>query len=106
MTQYAEQRTVPRFTFIATAEISDVASGVRLSGRLAEISRKGCYIDLLNTLPKGTSIQLRITRDSGTFATPGKVIYALESMGMGVAFEETPPDQMKTLDSWLAELEA
>jgi hypothetical protein len=103
MTDYAEKRVVPRFTFIATVDISHAESGIRLAGRISEISRRGCYIDVLNTLPKDTPIQLRITRDSGTFVTPGSVIYVLERMGMGVAFLDTAPDQLSILDSWLAE---
>jgi hypothetical protein len=106
MNQYAQQRSVPRFDFIASVEIHDPASGVRLDGRISEISRKGCYIDVLNTLPKGTSVQLRISRDRGSFATAGTVVYTLESMGMGIAFSETPADQLKILDSWLAEISA
>jgi len=103
---YSERRSVPRYSFIATVEIVDPASGVRLSGRISELSRKGCYVDILNTLPKDTSISLRISRDSGTFASPAKIIYVQEGMGMGVAFVNSPPDQARILDSWLAELAA
>jgi hypothetical protein len=106
MTEYSEQRKVPRFSFIATVDISDPVSGIRLSGRISEISRKGCFIDILNTLPKDTPLRLRITRDCGAFATAGHVIYVQESMGMGVGFDETAPDQVAILDSWLAEFAA
>src|SRR5271163_910164 len=84
MSKYAEQRKVPRFSFIATVDISDPVSGIRLAGRISEISRKGCFIDILNTLPKDTPLQLRVTRDCGTFVTAGHVIYVQETMGMGV----------------------
>jgi PilZ domain len=103
MTEYGEKRVVPRFTFSATVDISHPESGIHLTGRISEISRKGCYIDVLNTLPKDTPVQLRITRDRGTFDTAGSVIYVLERMGMGIAFSEIAPDQMGILDSWLAE---
>jgi len=56
------------------------------------------------TLPPGTLIQLKVLRDQGTFSSKGKIIYAQECMGMGVAFLETAEDQMKVLDTWLAEL--
>ena len=36
--------------------------------------------------------------------TKGKIIYAHERMGMGVAFLGPLPDQLQILDSWLAEL--
>lgn len=102
---YENRRSAPRYSLIATAELTEPASGVRISGRISEVSRKGCYIDLLNTLPKGTLVQVRISRDRGTFATPAKIVYVQEGMGMGIAFLDTPVDQLKILDSWLAELE-
>jgi PilZ domain len=100
-----ERRAVPRYSFIAVAEILEPSSGVRIAGRISEISRKGCYIDLLNTLPTGTTIEVRISRDSGAFICGGKIIYVQDGMGMGIAFSETPPEQLKILDSWLAELQ-
>lgn len=101
---YSVRRTVPRFSLIASAEIIEPASGLRISGRLSEISRKGCYLDLLNALPAGTHIVVRISRDQGNFESPGKIIYVQEGMGMGVAFLDPSADQLKILDSWLEEL--
>jgi hypothetical protein len=101
---YREHRAVPRYTFIASAEIVEPSSGVRMAGRISEISRKGCFVDLLNTLPTGTAIQLSISRDRGAFACAGKIIYVQDGMGMGVAFDEMTGSQLKTLDSWLSEL--
>ena len=97
-------REVPRYSLIATAELRDPQSGVRIAGRISEISRTGCYLDVLNTLPKDTRIEVRISRDRGTFASAGKIIYEQERMGMGVAFCDVPADQLAILDSWLAEL--
>jgi PilZ domain len=101
---YRERRSVPRFSLIATAEIIEPASGVHISGRISEISRKGCYLDVLNTLPVGTRLRLTISRDQGTFTTEARIIYVQEAMGMGIAFVDIPPDQLKILDTWLAEL--
>jgi hypothetical protein len=103
---YREKRTVPRYSFIAHVEMIEPASDTHIAGRVSEISRKGCYIDVLITLPPGTLIQLKVLRDLGTFSTKGKIIYAQESMGMGVAFLDIEDDQLKTLDAWLAELAA
>ena len=101
---YKEKRTVPRYSFIAHVELIEPASDTHIAGRVSEISRKGCYIDILITLPPSTLIQLKILRDQGTFSTKGKIIYAQEAMGMGVAFLDITDDQLKTLDAWLAEL--
>src|SRR5579864_8034755 len=93
---FANRRTVPRYPLIATVEVVESASELRLSGRISEISRKGCYVDVLNTLPVGTFVQLTISRDSGTFTTTAKIIYVQEAMGMGVAFLDIAADQMAT----------
>lgn len=100
-----ERRSVPRFSLIAVAEIVEPASGVRISGRISEISRKGCYLDVLNALPVGTRLRLNISRDQGTFSAEAKIIYVQAGMGMGILFVEVAPDQMKVLDTWLAELQ-
>lgn len=103
-TSHRERRAVPRFSLIATVEIVEPVSDTHFSGRISEISRKGCYVDILNPLPQGTAIRLCISRDQGTFSTPGTIIYVQEGMGMGVVFVDPPADQLKILDSWLVEL--
>jgi PilZ domain len=105
-TGFREKRTVPRYSLIATAEVIEPASGVHISGRLAELSRKGCYLDILNTLPVGTLLQLTVSRDQGAFTTKARIIYVQEGMGMGLAFVEVPPAQLTILDAWLGELRA
>jgi hypothetical protein len=101
---FRDKREVPRYSFFAEVTVTDVSNDMRMSGRISEISRKGCYVDILNPLPVGTALELRISRDQGVFVTPGRIIYAQPGMGMGVAFADIPADQMKTLDAWLAEL--
>jgi CheY-like chemotaxis protein len=102
---YSELRKIPRYPFAAMTEMTD-PDGVRLSARVAEISRRGCYVDTLNTLPLGTIRQMQIFRDSGVFVTKGKIIYVHQGIGMGVIFQSPSSDQMKVLDFWLAGFEA
>jgi hypothetical protein len=101
---FGQRRSVPRYSLIATAEVVETATDAHMSGRISEISRKGCYVDLLNTLPVDTRVQLSITRDRGSFSTMARIIYVQEGIGMGVAFVDPPEDQLCVLDSWLAEL--
>ena len=101
---FKEGRTVPRYTLVADAEITEVASGLQPSGRLSELSRKGCYVDILSTLPRGTEVRLRFSRDRGSLSLPARVIYAQDSMGMGFAFADPDTDQIKILEEWLAEI--
>jgi hypothetical protein len=101
---FGQRRTVPRYSLIATAEVLEPVTDARMSGRISEISRKGCYLDILNTLPVDTALQLRITRDQGSFTTMARIIYVQEGIGMGLAFVDPSQDQLQILDSWLAEL--
>jgi hypothetical protein len=99
-TSYAVRRTSPRFTFIADAEI--VGLGDR--SRVSELSERGCYIDTINPLPKGTELRLRIRYGCSSCEFPGKVIYTHAGFGMGVVFSELTAEQSSTLGVWLDEL--
>jgi len=101
---FPKERTVPRYSLIATVEIIEPATDTHFSGRISEIGRRGCYVDILNTLPQGTLVHMMISRDKGTFMAAGKIIYVHDRMGMGILFTEVPADQMQVLDSWLVEL--
>jgi hypothetical protein len=104
VTSDRERRTARRYTFVATTEITGSGNAGTLSGRVTEISREGCYVDILNALPAGTLLNVRIICDKGIFVTKGKIVYVDERIGMGVAFLDPLKDQLKILDSWLAEL--
>jgi hypothetical protein len=99
-----ERRKLPRYAFVATTELADVASTTKLSGRITEISRAGCYVDILNVLPVGTLLNVQISCDKGKFVVKGKILYVHEGIGMGVVFLDPPKEQLEILDSWLAEL--
>jgi len=101
-----ERRSVPRYSRIAQAEVVEPGSGVRIAGRISEISSKGCYVDLLNTLPVGTIVEVQVSRDQGKFFSRGRIVYAQDGMGMGVAFQETAPEQKRILDTWIEELKS
>jgi hypothetical protein len=103
---YPNKREVPRFSLIATVVLREPDSDTKISGRISELSRKGCYVDTLITLLEGTRLEVRISRDQGVFESEGKIVYVQTGMGMGVAFLEVAADQLKILDTWLAELSA
>jgi hypothetical protein len=99
-TPYVVARTTPRFAFIAEAEIV----GLKDSARVSELSSRGCYIDSINPLPKGTDVRFRIRYGCSTCEFSGTVIYTHVGFGMGVAFSAMTGEQQSTLDVWLDEL--
>jgi PilZ domain len=101
---YPNKREVPRFSLIATVVLREPDSDTKISGRISELSRKGCYVDTLITLPEGTLLEVRISRDQGVFQSKGKIVYVQTGMGMGVAFLEVDAGQLEILDTWLAAL--
>jgi PilZ domain-containing protein len=100
----AKQRAVRRCPFVASAEITDLSSGIRVSARTSELGIGGCYIETLNPLPDGTMVQLRIVRDRGAFETKAKVVYSHSNSGMGLAFTDMIPKQRLLLEDWLADV--
>jgi hypothetical protein len=99
-TPYAVARTTPRFAFIAEAEIM----GMTHRARVSELSARGCYVDSINPLPKGTEVRIRIRYGCSTCEFSGTVIYTHAGFGMGVAFGTMTAEQCSTLEVWLGEL--
>jgi PilZ domain len=100
----AKQRSVRRCPLVASAEVTEVRSGARLSARISEVGLGGCYVDALNPFPEETLVRLRILRDQGVFETEAKVVYCDPRFGMGLAFTEVMPDQRSVLETWLTEI--
>jgi hypothetical protein len=96
-----ENRRSPRFPFIAVAEITHTDSGEQLDSRVAELSLNGCYVDMLNTLPIGSEIALKIFGDSECFEATARVIYAHPNLGMGLAFQQVSLKSGQLLRQWL-----
>ena len=96
-----ENRRSPRFPFIAVAEITDTNSGEQLDSRIAELSLNGCYVDMLNTLPVGSEIVIKIFAESECFEATARVIYAHPNLGMGLAFEQVSLKCGQLLRQWL-----
>ncbi len=99
-----ERRLTQRFPFTAAAEVIDLRSKARVTGRSSDLGLGGCYIDTLAPFPLGTMVQVRMERDLREFEAAGVVSYALVSMGMGLAFTEIKPEFQTVLETWIAEL--
>jgi len=102
--QPAQRRSVRRCPLVASAEVTELDSGARLSARTSELGLGGCYIDALHPFSEGTVVGLRILRDQGVFETKAKVVYCDPKFGMGLAFTEMTPEQRSLLEAWLAEI--
>jgi len=99
-----ERRRAPRYPFIAEAEVTEIASGTKLSARTSDVSSGGCFLDMLNPSPEGTEIRVRISHASTTFTVLGRVVFVFPNMGMGVVFTSVEDNQLAVLQEWLSKL--
>ncbi|MHB8499594.1 MAG: PilZ domain-containing protein [Candidatus Acidiferrales bacterium] len=99
----SERRRTPRYTFIASAELIEEASDVRIATRVSELSLHGCYLDMMNPFPVGTFVLVKISAGDAFFQAKSKIVYAQTNMGAGVVFLETDPQYQPVLERWLDE---
>jgi hypothetical protein len=98
-----ERRRTPRYLFIASAELYEEQSDVRVASRVSELSKNGCYLDMMNPFPTGTLILLKIFAGELTFQSKARIVYYTPNVGAGVTFLEVEPKYNYILDRWLEE---
>jgi hypothetical protein len=100
--KHGERRANGRFPFVANAEVSETGSHERLSVRVSEISTNGCYLDMLNPLPMGTKVSVKIFKEADSFDASATVVYSHPNLGVGLAFQDVSQDSQLALQKWLA----
>lgn len=99
-----DRRKQKRYTFSATAEVVDLASGARLATRAADLNKGGCYLDMLTPLPIGAQVRVHIQSFGAEFTCTAVVRDSQPGMGMGVAFGNLDDAQMSLIESWIEKL--
>jgi hypothetical protein len=99
---YVVERRSPRFPFIASAQVVETRTEARLQARTSDLSREGCYLDMLNPLPIGSRLKINVTHHNQQMEAVGRVVHSQLNVGMGVQFEEI--GQGAVIDAWLSEL--
>ena len=97
-----ERRGFQRHQILAEVIVTDVRSGLSLKGHTGDLSTSGCFIDMLNTLPHGAEIRIKVLRDEDTFTALGVVKSSIPKMGMGIAFTLVESSQADVLRRWLS----
>ena len=96
-------RRSTRVPFVASAEIIDVDTEVRLAAQTGDLSEHGCYMDMVNPLPLGTAVKIQIEHGKRTFRATAGVVYSLPHLGMGLIFHDIDADQEVALEKWLTD---
>ncbi len=90
-----------RHPFVAQAELTGVGSNQRVAAQTTQLSPTGCYLGAANPFPEGARIRIRLLKDGETFESGARVLHVHAEFGMGVIFENVPPEQQRVVDSWL-----
>lgn len=98
-----DQRRVPRYAFIATAELIEQKTDVRIATRVSELSLHGCYLDMMNPFPAETLVLVKISAGDVIFQAKSKIVYVQPNLGAGVTFLEVTPENEAILQRWLAQ---
>jgi hypothetical protein len=99
----ADRRSHPRYAFTAAVEVVAAGPGVQIKTRVRDLSQQGCYVDTDSPLTLGTATDVRITKGAKSFGARARVVYTQPGKGMGLMFTAVEPEQLGTLDTWIAE---
>ena len=99
-----ERRTFPRYALRAEPEVVEAQSRTRMNARVSDLSRMGCYVEMMSPFPLGSNLKMRIMKNKTPFLAQGRVAYSSGGMGMGVRFTEVAPEQILLLEKWIDEL--
>lgn len=99
----ADRRVHPRYAFTASIEVVAAELDARIKTQVRDLSQQGCYVDTGVPLALGTVTDLRITKGATQFEARARVVYNQTGKGMGLMFTTVEPEQLKTLDTWIAE---
>ncbi|MGH9575778.1 MAG: PilZ domain-containing protein [Candidatus Acidiferrales bacterium] len=102
--RFPDVRKAPRYPISAPTHAVEPLSGREISGWVSIISRSGCYFRTADIQQAETVLQLRIEWHESTFETWARTVHAITEDGMGIAFIDTDPAQMRTLLGWIEDL--
>src|ERR1700731_5359464 len=88
---------------MSAVEVVAAESGARIETRVRDLSQQGCYVDTSDALPLGTVTGVRLTKGAQLFEAWARVVYSRAGKGMGLMFTAIEPEQIRTLETWLAE---
>ena len=96
-----EQRRTPRYTFIASAELIEQKTDVRIATRVSELSLHGCYLDMMNPFPQDTLVLVKIFAGEDFFQAKARIVYVQPNLGAGLSFLEVEAEPLAVLQHWL-----
>jgi len=96
-----ERRRYPRYSLHAQIELRQEGSNIPLRLETTDLSRNGCYVQLLIPLPVGTRVQATLWLDGHPAVIRGRVVTRHPQFGNGIMFLEFEADAEQQLGKYL-----
>jgi PilZ domain len=87
-----DQRRSPRYKCEGSVELRASDSEVRTWAQFTDISMHGCYVEATTTYPVGTAVHMKLEANGFQVHTQAEVRATYPSLGMGIAFTDTPQE--------------
>lgn len=98
------RRRMPRYACRGGGEIRQPGMKTVVWGSMTDISRSGCYLETLTTLPRNAKCELMLNVEGTEIRSGAEVRVSHPSMGMGLQFTDMDPTDQKKLETLLAKL--
>ena len=96
-----DRRLHPRYTVQVQIELHQEGNDVPIRLATTDLSRGGCYIELLMPLPIGTHIQATLWLDGQPIVIQGRVVTCHPQYGNGMMFEKFEGQAEQLLHQYL-----
>jgi hypothetical protein len=97
-----ERRRVPRFQFIAPAELVHETSGARINSWVADLGPQGCSLSIADAPREGSTVRLKIGTNPREFFQARAVVVHSSRDRVGLSFSEVKSASSVLLQKWLA----
>jgi hypothetical protein len=101
-----DRRRDPRHSLQVQIELREVGSGVPIRMKTADLSRGGCYVELMTTLPVGTNVIATLWLNECSVRMKGRVVTSHPHFGNGIEFLEFDGEGGKALAQYLDAINA
>jgi hypothetical protein len=101
---FTERRKAPRFSCTGRIEMRVEGADYRMWGTLTDLSLQGCYVEMNNTYPVGTKLNMELEAISMKVKLSGIVRAAYPFLGMGISFDAIEFKQLAQLQELLTAL--
>ena len=101
-----DRRRDPRHSVQVQIELREVGNDVPIRMKTTDLSRGGCYVELMTTLPVGTCVTATLWLNECSLRIKGRVVTSHPHFGNDIKFLEFEGDGGKALAQYLDAINA